>query len=55
MYINDVQVFSSKDNTVGLGMHRYLLVPNGSKVDVKLSNGETSYGKLDSSYGHYSN
>ena len=50
VYINDVQVFSSTDNTVGLGMHRYLLVPNGSEVDVKLSNGKTSYGKLDSEY-----
>ena len=38
VYVNDVQVFSSTDNTIGLGWHRYLLVPNGSEVDVKLRN-----------------
>ena len=50
VYVNDVQVFSSTDNTIGLGWHRYLLVPNGSEVDVKLKKGKTSYGKLTSDY-----
>ena len=50
VYANDVQVFSSTDNTIGLGWHRYLLVPNGSEVDVKLKKGKTNYGKLTSDY-----
>ena len=50
VYVNDVQVFSRTNDTIGLGWHRYLLVPNGSEIDVELSGGKTSYGKLGSSY-----